>query len=154
MPRRQARPTCAKATTFEQDHVAPDIPDVTIPLTPAYFAESALYVQSTARMVVCNDLGLQCPVSFRLGDFDQPVEQGQTDAFPAGTITYIDADLSDSRRPSGVRDGSKGGPADDRAIACAGNESPDRQMPDIPILPGRRIQYERRQAGRKPFAVD
>ena len=132
----------------------PHVIDVTIPFPSSYFAKTEFFVESAARTVVRDDLRLHRPISLPLGVCNHPIEQSAADALPACIATYVDADLSDTRSASCVRGRCERRPADNRRAVCAGDESPDHQMPGIPNFPNWRIRHEGSQAGRKTFAID
>ena len=80
----------------------PDITDVAELLTDAYFSEPAFGVKSTTSMVLSNDLSSKGPICRGFRCVDEPCEQTCANAFSLCGFANIDADLSDTGRPSGT----------------------------------------------------
>ena len=116
-------------------------------------AETGFAVERETGVVFGHHLGLQCPVPFGLRDGDQSVEERGTNPPAMGFFGNIDADLSDTRGASGVRYRRQGGPADNFPTIRPRHQTPDIEMPVIPVGPAGRGCHKSGKTGRESFAI-
>ena len=131
-------PTRPIAAPLEQNNIVPDVVDVAEALAAPDLAKTASTMQGEARVVMRQDLRLQCPESIGFGNGNQRAQQRSTDTLATCLRADIDADLSDTRRSSRVRNRGECRPAKDAFVVLAGDDPAEGQMPGIPVLPNRR----------------
>src|SRR5689334_855700 len=110
-------------------------------LAPPDFAEPAAAVQRQARFILRQYARLQRPDAVALGFFDQPIEQGESNAAAARRLSDVDADLGDACLYGPAGDGTQRRPADDPVITSR-DQSGKAVMRPVPLFPLRRRGLE------------
>ena len=137
---------------LQQDDVAPDAAELADRSPPSDLAEPVRAMEREARLVLRKDTRLQRPEAAVSGALDQRREKRAADTQPTCPVGDVDALLADAAVDGAARVRNDRDPAGDLPVEF-GYEPVLRQVPVVPVLPGRHLRLEggvaRRDALRK-----